>query len=54
VGAWRQTERGRGGGERHGVDKIACGQLRREQHERAKEGGGLPDMGEDGLGSEGG
>ena len=45
--------RGRGGGERHGVDEIGWGELRREPHERAREGGGPPDMGEEGLGSEG-
>ena len=45
---------GGGGGERHEVDEIGCGELRREPHERAREGGLLPDMGEDRLGSEGG
>jgi len=54
VGASERTVRGRGGGERHGVDDIGCGELRREPHERARERGRLPDMGGDGLGSEGG
>jgi len=53
VGAREQTVRGRGGGERHGVEETGCGELRRELHERASEGGGPPDMGEEGLGSEG-
>jgi len=52
VGAHKRTVRGRGGGDRHGVDKIGCGELRREPHERAREGGHPPDMGGDGLGSE--
>jgi len=54
VGAREWTVRGRGGGERHGVDKIGCGKLRRGPHLRAREGGHPPDMGGDGLGSEGG
>jgi len=54
VVARERTVRGRGGGERHGVDEIGCGELRREPHERAREGGRPPDMGGDGLGSEGG
>ena len=54
MGAHERTVRGRGGGERHGVDEIGCGELRRELHERAREGGRPPDMGGDGLGSEGG
>jgi len=54
VGALELTVRGRGGGERHGVDEIGCGELRREPHERAREGGRPPDMGGAGLGSEGG
>jgi len=54
VGAPERTVRGRGGGERHGVDEIGCGELRREPHERAREGGCPPDMGGDRLGSEGG
>jgi len=54
VGAGERSARGRGGGERHGVDQIGCGELRREPHERAREGGCPPDMGEDGLGSKGG
>jgi len=54
VEARERTVRGRGGGERHGVDEIGCGELRREPHERAREGGHLPDMGGDGLESEGG
>jgi len=45
---------GRGSGVRHGVDEIGCGELRREPHERAREGGLPPDVGEDGLGSQGG
>jgi len=48
VGARERTVRGRGGGERHGVDEIGCGELRREPHERAREGGRPPDMGGDG------
>jgi len=54
VGAREHTVRGRGGGERHGVDKIGCAERSREPHERAREGRGPPDMGGDGLGSEGG
>jgi len=54
VGARKQPEQGQGGGERHGVDEIGCGELRREPHERAREGGALPDMGEEELGSESG
>ena len=54
VGARERTVRGRGGGERHGVDEIGCGELRREPHERAREGGRPPDTGGDGLGSEDG
>jgi len=54
VGARKRTVRGRGGGERHGVDEIGCGELRREPHERARERGRPPDMGGDRLGSEGG
>jgi len=54
VGARKRTVRGRGGGERYEVDEIRCGKVRREPQERAREGVGLPDMGEDGLGSEGG
>ena len=54
VGAREQTVRGRGHGQRHGVDETGCGELRRELLERAREGGRLPDMGGAGLGSEGG
>jgi len=54
VGVRERTVRGRGGGERHRVDETGCGELRREPHKRAREGEGPPDMGEDGLGSEGG
>jgi len=54
VEAHEWTVRGRGGGERHAVDKIECAELRKELHERAREGGRPSDMGEDGLGSEGG
>jgi len=54
VGARERTVRGRGGSERYGVDEIGCGELRREPHDRAREGGGPPDMGGDGLGSAGG
>jgi len=54
VGARERTVRGRGGSERHGVDEIGCGELRREPHKRARKGGRPPDMGGDGLGSEGG
>jgi len=52
VGARERTARGWEGGETHGADEIECGELRREPHERAREGGGLRDMGEDRLGSE--
>ena len=38
VGGREQTVRGWGGGERHGVDEIGSGELRRELHERAREG----------------
>ena len=31
------TVRGRGGSERHAVDEIGCGELRREPDERARE-----------------
>jgi len=48
-----RTVKARGGGERHGVDEIGCGELKRELHERAREAGHPPDMGEDTLGSEG-
>jgi len=54
VEARKRTVGGRGGGERHRVDEIACGDLRREPYERATEGGGSLDIGEEGLGSEGG
>ena len=54
MGAHERTVRGRGGGERHGVNETGCGGLRREPHKRTREGGGPPDMGEEGLGSEGG
>ena len=54
MGARERTVRGRGGGERHGVDEIGYGELRTEPHERAREGGRPPDMGGDGLGSAGG
>jgi len=54
VGARERTLRGRGGGERHGVDEIGCGELRREPHDRARQGGHPPDMGGDRLGSEAG
>jgi len=53
VGARERTVRGRGGGERHGVDEIGYGELRREPHKRAREGGRPADMGGDGLRSEG-
>ena len=53
VGARERTFRGQGSGERHGVDTIGCGELRRGPHEWAREGGRPPDMGEEGLGSEG-
>jgi len=53
VGARERTVRGWGGGERHGVDEIGCGELRREPHERARKGRRPPDIGGDGLGSEG-
>jgi len=54
VGVGERTIRGQGGGERHGVDETGCGELRREPHERAREGEGPPDMREEGQGSEGG
>jgi len=54
VEARKRTVRGRQGGERHGVDEIGCRELRREPHERAREGGRPPDRGGDGLASEGG
>ena len=54
VGAPERTVRGQRGGERHGVDEIGCGELRREPYERARERGHPPDMGGDGPGSEGG
>jgi len=54
VEACERTVRGRGGGERYRVDETGCGGLRREPHEMAREGEGPPDMGEEGLGSEGG
>ena len=52
MGAHQWTVRSWGGGERHGVDEIGCGELRRELHERARDGGSPPDMGGDSLGSE--
>ena len=54
MGVRERTVRGREGGERHGVDEIGCGELTREPHEIGREGGCPPDMGGDGLGSEGG
>ena len=54
VGASEWTVRGRERGETHEVDEIRCGELRRGPQERAREGGRPLDMGEDGLGSEGG
>jgi len=54
VGALERTVRGLGGGERHGVDEIGCGELRREPYDRARQGGHPLDMGGDRLGSEGG
>jgi len=54
VGARKRTVRGRGGGERHVVDEIGCGELRRELSERAREGGRPPDIRGDGLGLDGG
>jgi len=54
VGARERTIKGRGGGERHGVDEIGCRELRREPHERARQEGRPLDMGRDGRGSEGG
>ena len=54
MGARERTIRCRGDGERHGVDEIGCGELRREPHERAREGGGPPDMAEEGWELEGG
>ena len=54
MGARERTVRGRGGCDRHGVAEIECEELRREPHERAREGGGPLEMGEEGLGSEGG
>jgi len=53
VGARGLTVRGRGGGKRHGVDERGCTGLRSELQERAREGGGPPDMGDEGLGPEG-
>ena len=52
--ARKWTVRGRQGGERHGVHEIGCRELRRELHERAREGGRPPDRGGDGLASDGG
>jgi len=52
VGAREQTIRGWRCRERHGVDEIQCGELRREPHNRAREKGCLLDKGEEGLGSE--
>jgi len=49
VGARERRVRGGGHGERHVVDEIGCVELRREPHERAREGGGTPYMGEEGL-----
>jgi len=54
VGPCERNVRGWRGGERHGIEEIECGELRREPHERAREGRRPPDMGGDGLGSEGG
>jgi len=53
-GTRKRTLRGQGGGVRHGVDEIGCGELRREPHERARQGGSPPDMPAEGLGSQGG
>jgi len=38
VGARELAVRRQGDGERHGVDEIGCGEVRREPHERAREG----------------
>ena len=54
MGAHEWTVGGWGGGERHAVDKIGCGELRRELHERARQGGRPLDMGGEGLGLKGG
>jgi len=54
VGARERSVSGRGGRERHGAHEIGCGELRREPPARAREGGRPPDIGGDGLGSDGG
>ena len=54
MGARERAVRGRCSGERHGVDEIEYGGLRREPHEKARERERPRDMGEDGLGSEDG
>ena len=54
MGACERTVRGRGGGERYGVDETGFGELRREPYKSAREGGGPLDMGQEGLRSEGG
>jgi len=47
VGAHERTFRDSGGGKRLGVYEIGCGELRREPHERTREGGCRPDTGKD-------
>ena len=50
MGPSEGTVRGREEEEKHRVDEIGCGELRRELHERAREGRCPPDIGEDGVG----
>ena len=38
MGGCERTVTGRGRGERHGVDEIGCGELRRGLNEGAREG----------------
>ena len=54
MGAHEWTFRDSGGGKRLGVYEIGCGELRREPHERAREGGRPPDTEEDRAEEQGG
>ena len=54
MGARERSVSGRGGRESHGAHEIGCGELRSEPPARAREGGRPPNIGGDGLGSDGG
>lgn len=50
MGDGERTVRGGVSSERHGADRIGCGELKRELPEKAREEGCPPDMGEDSMG----